>query len=283
MMIISKREKKEIDNLFKKVMALRIQSKSYWNYIFKLQSLGNKYTFSVAEKLCSSKKKSNRLIGINVISQLFTIKKSSKENIHKRLYRRESINVIKKFLNSQDEDILLATIYGLGHLNTSNIGQLIGKFSNHKKSKIRFAVAFALGGDESNTAINKLITLTKDKDPIIRDWATFSLGNIGERDTSIIREALFQRVKDRDANTRNEAIIGLAKRKDIRVIDIIQNEIETENPWGSIFEAIVEYPKREYLPALKNHWNKASKKERNEKFWFSLLNDAIKACNSIRK
>lgn len=282
MAAISDLEKEEIDKLFTKAMALQTQGKAYWNCIYKLQSLGNRYTFSAAKELCLSGKKNNRLIGINVISQLFTTNNPGKENSYKRLYRREAVNIIKPFINNRDEDILCAAIYGLAHLHAGNIGRLVGKYSNHKNSEIRFAVAFALGGDQSNTAIHKLIELTRDKAPDIRDWATFGLGNIGEKDNPMIREALFQRVKDRDKDTRYEAMIGLAKRKDLRVIEIIQNEIEAEQPWGYILEAIIEYPRKQYLPALKKHWNKASKKERNEKFWYLLLHDAIEACHAAK-
>ncbi len=128
-------------------------------------------------------------------------------------------------------------------------------------------------------AIRKLIELTRDENPDIRNWATFGLGNIGDKDIPKIREALFERIRDRDKDTRYEAMIGLAKRKDIRIVGIIQSEIESERPWGYVFEAIIEYPRRQYLTALKKHWNNASKMERKEKFWYSLLRDAIKACN----
>jgi hypothetical protein len=279
MATVSDLEKEEIDKLFAKAMALQPKGKAYWSYIYKLQSLGNRYTFSIAKELCLSKKKSNQLAGINVLCQLFTTSNPGKENSYKRIYRRESINVIRTFVNNRDEDILCATIYGLAHLHANNINQLVGRYSTHKNPEIRFAVAFALARDQSNAAINKLIELTKDKDPDVRDWATFGLGNIGEKDTPVIREALFQRVGDRDKDTHYEAIIGLAKRKDARIIGVIQKEIESKQPWGYIFEAITEYPMRQYLPALKKHWNKASKKERNEEFWYSLLRDAIKACD----
>ncbi len=106
-------EREEIDKLFTKALASQKQGRAYWNYMYKLQSLGNRYTFSVAKELCLSKKKRSRLVGINVISQMFTADNPGKGKSYKRLYRRESIEIVKTFLKNRDEDILCTSIYGL--------------------------------------------------------------------------------------------------------------------------------------------------------------------------
>src|SRR5690349_13849395 len=127
-MTISDPEKEEIDKLLKKVTASQIQVKAYWNYSNKLQSMGNRYVFLSAKKLCLSGKKIERLAGVTILSQLFTTRNTGKENSYKRLYRREAINILKTFINSRDEEILRATIYGLGHLNAGHMSQLVGSY-----------------------------------------------------------------------------------------------------------------------------------------------------------
>jgi HEAT repeat protein len=68
----------------------------------------------------------------------------------------------------------------------------------------------------------------EDNDPDIRDWATFGLGVQGNADTPEIREALLERLDDGNPDTREEAVAGLGKRKELRVlpdlIDLLQEE-----------------------------------------------------------
>ncbi|MFI5844898.1 hypothetical protein ACIA8K_34875 [Catenuloplanes sp. NPDC051500] len=59
-----------------------------------------------------------------------------------------------------------------------------------------------------------LIALTTDPDPDVRDWATFGLGCQLEHDTPAIRAALWARVGDPGAHTTDEAVFGLARRRD---------------------------------------------------------------------
>src|SRR5262249_16743405 len=49
-------------------------------------------------------------------------------------------------------------------------------------------------------------------DESVRDWATFGLGQLIERDTPKLRAALLVRLEDPDEKTRIEAVRGLARR-----------------------------------------------------------------------
>ena len=59
-----------------------------------------------------------------------------------------------------------------------------------------------------------LIELTEDVDDEVRDWATFSLGQITEEASEGVLGALRRRLGDPYENARSEAIWGLARRKD---------------------------------------------------------------------
>lgn len=67
-------------------------------------------------------------------------------------------------------------------------------------------------------SVPALLGLTKDGDEEVRDWAVFSLGVQGDADSLEIREALLRCLDDEAVDVREEAAIGLAKRKDERVV-----------------------------------------------------------------
>lgn len=71
----------------------------------------------------------------------------------------------------------------------------------------------------------------------MRDWATFGLGQQCDLDTHEIREALVARLNDPDDDTRDEAIMGLARRKDARAIPAIERELRASEFGSLVLEA----------------------------------------------
>jgi hypothetical protein len=72
-------------------------------------------------------------------------------------------------------------------------------------------------GHTDRKAVRTLIELSADPDADIRDWATFGLAQQIGTNTREVREALYARVEDEDDDTRAEALMGLARRRDERV------------------------------------------------------------------
>lgn len=94
---------------------------------------------------------------------------------------------------------------------------------------------------EAPLAIQSLVELSADPDRDVRNWATFGLGLVNA-DSGTIRDELMARVCELDDEISGEAIVGLAKRGDIRVVqpllDSIQSVLQENLEFGTlIFEA----------------------------------------------
>ncbi|MDQ0375653.1 HEAT repeat domain-containing protein [Cellulomonas humilata] len=86
------------------------------------------------------------------------------------------------------------------------------------------------GDDLSAEAVAALVTLTRDVDPGVRDWATFGLGVQSTIDDDVIRNALADRLEDDGGDTRFEAVLGLARRGDARALSALRHRLDDEQP-----------------------------------------------------
>lgn len=89
---------------------------------------------------------------------------------------------------------------------------------------VRSAVVMVLpllthGDDPTQEIVAAALTLSRDPDDRVRDHATFVLAEqCREIDTAELREALVERLEDVDLQTRCEALVGLAYRRDPRAL-----------------------------------------------------------------
>jgi len=115
------------------------------------------------------------------------------------------------------------------------------QYRSHPDAEVRFAVATALGSfADDSLAASALIQLTSDTDADVRDWATFGLGVLGRRDSAEIRDALAARLNDPCDDAREEAMIGLAKRQDRRVLSPLISSLEAASVADRAIEAAFE-------------------------------------------
>lgn len=144
-------------------------------------------------------------------------------------------------------------------------------YVEHPDPRVRYGVTHALLGQDDARAIDLLIRLTTDRDADVRDWATFGIGTLSELDTPEIRGALAARLGDPHDDTRGEALIGLARRKDLRVVPALMKELSSDCVGTLAVEAAKEMGVSELRPALtklQGWWDVDS----------ALLEQAIVAC-----
>ena len=127
-------------------------------------------------------------------------------------FAHEAYVVVTEVLQKERDFLPLSSaISALGHLGDPCAIPLITPFTTHPDARLRFGATFALGCfPDEPASVLALLRLTEDTDDDVRDWATFGLGVQGGADSAEIRDALFRKLTDRNADVREEAMAGLA-------------------------------------------------------------------------
>jgi HEAT repeat protein len=133
--------------------------------------------------------------------------------------------LLPRLKDETDPAALAAAILALGHTRDERARTVVIRLGSHESVAVRFAVAFTLPRfDLDSEALGTLRRLSRDPDDHARDWATFALAESDARDAATI-DALVVRVDDGDDDTRAEAILGLARRRDPRARALVEREL----------------------------------------------------------
>jgi HEAT repeat protein len=214
----------EIERLFTRALEGDYEDDLPWEAVKTLRLSGSRKVCDQALEWCSADDPLKRARGADVICQL------RDSIVGEKSFPAEAYFVLTQMLaNEREARPMASAIAGLGHLGYASTVPLICTFRSQREQDVRLNVASALSSfssDPGSTAT--LIELTADADDDVRDWATFGLGR-GDVDSVEVREALLNRLGDSHADTRAEAISGLARRKDLRLLPaLFQLLSETE-------------------------------------------------------
>lgn len=156
-------------------------------------------------------------------------------------YPRKADAVIHlgKLLDDPAPEVVASAIFSLSHLD--EVMPLIRHredLARHNYPRVRYAMASCLKDDDPlSQPVAMLQALMIDGDKDVRDWATFSLGTLSDADSPEVRSALFARLSDTDEETRLEAMIGLARRRDLRALPVVLAELDRDEVACSAIEA----------------------------------------------
>ena len=252
-------------------LALAVDEPWEYEYIPVLQRRGTEDVLLAAQKLCLSSEIAARKLGVDILGQLGSPEKT---------FPDRCLDVLLDLLATEsNEEVLCAIGVACGHLQDSRAIYLLTKFKNHPNADVRYGVVFGLLTQENPLAIKTLIELSADEDTDVRNWATFGIGIQIDVDTPEIRSALWQRLvqdnTEENYETYGEALVGLAKRKDMRIISFLLKELENDAVGEKAVEAAEELGDARLYPALiklRDWWDVSP----------YLLADAIANCNPSR-
>jgi HEAT repeat protein len=204
-----------LEEMFAKTLSGDYDSDSSWEAVHALQTLGSRDVYERAVAWCGAQEPVKRARGADILAQIG----KTAEHPHNS-FPEDSFSIVSCMLGRETEPRPLASaIYALGQIGDSRAVTLLVQHRSHANANVRFAVACALGSFADNPIAGPaLIQLTSDIDADVRDWATFGLGVLGREDSPEIRDALAARLNDSCDDAREEAMIGLAKRRDQSVL-----------------------------------------------------------------
>jgi methionyl-tRNA formyltransferase len=131
--------------------------------------------------------------------------------------------------------VLAVIAEAFGHLGEPWGLSWLLRLRRHPDAGVRDGVVSALAGRANPLATEALIELSGDRDPAIRDWATFALGALAAQDSPALRDALAARLDDADPEARIEAVHGLALRGDARAVEPALALLASGEPGGSLW------------------------------------------------
>ncbi len=188
-----------------------------WHTMSILQWRASPEVFQAAEHWCGSADPMERRLGIIILRSI------GRET---GAFRAEAVARLISLLSDHDASVVTGAAYALGERNDPSAISHLLPLLGHPNPEVRGGVTHGLSSHDDPRAIAGLIELSRDTEREVRDWATFNLGTMTHVDTAELREALLARVTDEDPETRGEALIGLANRRDERVIEPILRELE---------------------------------------------------------
>jgi len=224
----------EIDDLFARTLEGDYDDDAPWEAVYALRRNGTRQVFEQATIWAESAEPLVRARGIDVLAQLGKTAEHPSNS-----FPQESYAVVTKALNQEREiQPLNSAIAALGHLDDARAVPLIAAYHSHSSAEIRFSVACALGcfpNDE--LSVETLRALMGDADEDVRDWATFGLGVLGDVDSTVVRDSLYRRLSDENEDVREEALVGLAKRRDMRTLAPLIDMLEQSPISDRVVEA----------------------------------------------
>ncbi|WPV64047.1 hypothetical protein [Chitinophaga sp. LS1] len=254
--------------------------KTYWDNVRELYRRGGEETFKRCYQLVKTGTDREKEVAVDILAQLGSTG---------RPYLKESLQLYfelleRALLDSAFTTDLLITVLHAIRFNNDTLSaaqaKAVSAFKSHSDKYVRLGVVYALLGVEHQVAVDAMVELTTDKFSAIRNWATFGIGSRIDKHPKQIITALWNRVNDKEEETRFEAIVGLAIRKEAGIKEVIIQELLTGEFGTLLFDAIEALDDADFLPALKRLHKESQKDKTIDPGWLGKLDETISSLSA---
>lgn len=214
-----------------------------WEELAILHFRGSQAEFDLAQDLAKNPDPKRRELGADILGQL---------GWDDRTFLEESVDILLELLRDSDPHVVESVACSLGQRNHPKAIPYLLPLIGHPLAFVRLAAVHGLSMHNDLDAIRALIVLSTDSDRDVRDWATFGLASMTALDMPEIREALMTRTGEEDAEIRGEALIGLARRHDSRVLELLRLELQRPFLGNWVLEAAEELADPSLAPLLQS-------------------------------
>ncbi len=251
-----------------------------WAAIAQLHSRGSPALLAHVQALARSPRARRRALGLDIAAQLRA--PGPARDYPGEPYAVEATQaLLVAGLADAHASVVQSAIAGLGHRPAAGALPALLGFLAHPDARIRFALAYTLGSYPDADATAALVRLATDADDDVRDWATFSLGTISEADNDDVRRVLWTNAHDANRDVRGEAAVGLARRSDPRVVELLKARLLADDWQLYELEAVEEMPSPELLETLHRLRDTTQHSPDLDPRWYRHLLEAIDACELV--
>ena len=203
-----------------------------WEAVHTLRLRDGDEVYQLAVAYARSEMPIHRARALDVLAQL-GVRAPLSEHPH----FDESVAIAMAHLTDTNPLVVHSAAWAVAHLGGEVATSALVGLRDHIDAGVRLAVAFAMARSERPDAIRTLMNLMEDDDDEVRNWATFGLGNagaiagppvrVGTLDSIEIRDSLRKRLSDSFADVRDEAIWGLALRREPAALRLLLDRLDS--------------------------------------------------------
>lgn len=247
------------------------ESDAYWDAVRELQRRGTREVFELSSELCACQEPHALRVGLDVLGQLGYERG--------RPFLADSLPIALRLSGDTEQVVRVSALAALGNLGDPQALPVLLSQMADPDAATRLVIAQAmpsvLADPPQPEGIQALIRLSEDEDPRVRDWATFGLGSLLEVNSEEVRIALNQRLDDPEGDAAGEALVGLARRRDPKIVARVRSLLNGDHVGNLAVEAAGELADRTLVPGLER-LKVAGWAEGDPRGW--LLDKALTAC-----
>ena len=167
-------ERKSTQELFAATLAGEYHDDAPCDAVSVLRGRGTPEAFELAREFCQSENPRARARGLSVLAQL-----GAGKPVEERPFMAESVSIAISHLGDSHPDVVSSAAWALSHLGTEPaVAALVG-LRSHPDPEVRQSVACCTDLMNHPEAVAILVALMEDENEVVRDWATFKVGNFG--------------------------------------------------------------------------------------------------------